>query len=81
MVVAWLVFILSIIIFFAIGWTGIFHAKKFKIPGDYAELAVNIYVISMLSIIILVVLFVFINGANVPIVLPDFSSSIKGVTP
>lgn len=79
MIVGWLVFVLAIIIFSVVGWTGIFHAKRYKIPGDLTGLAVNLYLFAMVSIVALVILLVFLNGVNAPIVLPNFNGAIKGL--
>lgn len=81
MIVAWAVFILAIIIFSIVGWTGIYHAKKFRIERDLTSIAVNIYVIVMLSIIIVTVVLVLINGADASVSLPSLDKGTKGILP
>lgn len=67
MVIVWLVYILSLLIFLVIGWTGVFHAKKYGIPGDLTKKAAVIYIILMTMVIVLTISVVLNNGADAPL--------------
>ena len=64
MVIAWFVYIISLLIFMAFGWTGMFHAKKYKVPGDLTDFATSLYVFAMISLVILTVFLVLISGGR-----------------
>lgn len=74
MAVVWLVYILSLLIFFIVGWTGVFHAKKYGISGDLTKKVAAIYVILMISVIIISVFVVLKNGADAPLKLPNLKT-------
>lgn len=64
MAVVWLVYILALIIFSAIGWTGVFHARNYSMPGDLTKKAAFIYIGLMIFIVVLTVMIVLGNGID-----------------
>lgn len=66
MIIAWLVYILALMIFFVIGWTGVFHAKKYGMTGDLTKKATTIYITLMVIIILITVFVVLKTGADAP---------------
>jgi len=67
MAIVWLVYILSLLIFLVVGWTGVFHAKKYGIPGDLTKKAAIIYIVLMVFIMVFTISVVLRNGADAPL--------------
>jgi len=64
MAIVWVVYILALLIFLVVGWTGVFHAKKYGIPGDFTKKAATIYIALMIVIILSTIFIALNNGAD-----------------
>lgn len=73
MLVVWLVYILALVIFFFFGWTGVYHARKYGIPGDFTKKAAVIYAALILFIVFLTASLALKNGADAPIKFPKIN--------
>lgn len=62
MVIVLLLYFIGLLIFFIIGAVGVFHAFKYKMPGDSA--IKGTYAFIAVSLLIIVVSFVFILKAD-----------------
>lgn len=70
MIVVWLVYFLALMVFLFFGWTGVYHARKYSLPGDLTKKAALIYVVLLVSIVFITVFLVLQNGADAPIKFP-----------
>ena len=67
MAIALVIFIFSMIILGAVGLTGVYHVKKYRLQNDLTDLAVSLYLFLFISIIVFTLLLVFMNGFNAPV--------------
>lgn len=67
MAIVWLIYSLILLIFFVIGWTCVYHAKKYGMPRDLTKKATMIYLALMLLIIVISIVIVLQNGADAPL--------------
>ncbi|OIP22300.1 hypothetical protein COX95_00540 [bacterium CG_4_10_14_0_2_um_filter_33_32] len=64
MIIIWLIYTFALIVFFVIGWTGVYHVRKFSISGDLTQRAITLYVSIMIVIALVSIFFVLKNGAS-----------------
>lgn len=79
MLIIWLLYLIFLIIFFIIGWTAAFYAKKYSTPGDLTKKATLIYAVFMFSIALISMIVVINNGVNASFSLEDFKGFFNDI--
>ena len=77
MAIILLLYFIAVIIFFSVGLVGIFHAVKYKMPGDNALGGTYIFIGVSWFILILSLIFIFRADWSER---PKFLESFKGLT-
>lgn len=77
MAIAWLIYILGILIFISFGGIGVYHARKYGLPGDFSSKGAKIYLTIVVIILVVSIILIFLNGPMAPIELSKVDAYLK----